>query len=118
MRELIAEGMARDEVTETDSELIALSLLLEHGFPEPVLQHEVRDAYGEIVAKMDFAYLDSRKNIEIDGRVHLLPEVKQKDEARDFVLREYYDWKVRRIWWEIPVYEPRKFVEIMRQVLG
>jgi hypothetical protein len=118
LREVIAAGMSNDEVTDTESELIALSLIREYGLPEPVLQHEIRDTYGEIVASMDFAYLDRKTNIEIDGPVHLRPEVKQKDEARDFVLREYYGWKVRRVWWEIPVYQPRKFVEIMRQTLG
>ncbi|MEY2426235.1 MAG: hypothetical protein QOI61_1807 [Actinomycetota bacterium] len=118
LREVIAAGAVNDGITETDSELIALALLREWGFPEPVLQHRVYDADGELVAEMDFAYPDSKKNIEIDGSVHLQPEVKQKDEARDFVLREFYDWKVRRIWWEIPVHQPRKFIEIVRQTLG
>lgn len=118
MRELIAAGMEKDAITETDSELIALTLLREHGFDELEPHHVIRDEHGEIVADMDFADVARKINLEIDGDVHLEPDVKQKDESRDFVLREYYGWKVRRIWWEIPVYQPRKFIEIVRQTLG
>lgn len=117
LREVIAEGVADGEITETDSELIALSLLREHGFPEPTMQHRIYDEHGELVAEMDLAYLDELVNFEIDGSVHLIPEVKQKDEARDQAVREVYGWRVRRIWWEIPVKRPREFLEIVRSML-
>jgi very-short-patch-repair endonuclease len=110
--------MANDEVTDTDSELIALSLLREHGYAEPTLQHEIRDVDGRLVAKMDIAYVDRKVDFEIDGDVHLEPEQKMKDEARDAEVREVYGWTVRRIWWEIPVRQPAEFLRIVRQYLS
>ena len=54
---------------------------------------------------------------EIDGIVHLDPVQRVKDEARDNELRVRYGWLVRRIWWEIPVYQPREFVRIVKDTL-
>ncbi|HVV38470.1 MAG TPA: hypothetical protein VHC63_17805 [Acidimicrobiales bacterium] len=118
LRELVAAGMERDAITETDSELIAYTVLREAGFDDVVTHHIIRDERGEIVADMDLADVARKTNIEIDGDVHLDPDVSQSDEARDFVLRRYYGWTVRRVWWEIPVYKPRKFLEIVRETLG
>lgn len=115
LRELIEIGMGDDEVTDTDSELIAVSLLREHGFPEPALHHRVYARDGRLVAEMDVAYVDQKLDFEIDGSVHLDPAVKAKDDARDAELREVYGFTVRRIWWEIPVRNPREFIRIIRQ---
>lgn len=116
LRAVIAEGAALEDITETDSELAALSLLREYGFGEPTQQHRVYDADGELQAEMDFAYVERWVNFEVDGSVHLQPEVKVKDEARDHMLRGM-GWIVRRIWWEIPVRQPEKFVQIVRETL-
>jgi very-short-patch-repair endonuclease len=118
LREAIAAGAVNDGVTDTDSELIGLVLIREHGLPEPTLQHRVWASDGRKVAKMDYAYLDQKTNFEIDGPVHLRPEVKVKDEARDHELRMVYGWIVRRIWWRIPLDEPREFIRIVRETLG
>lgn len=118
LRELIEIGMGNDEVTDTDSELIALSLLREYGFPEPTLQHRIYAEDGRLVAEMDLAYVDRRLDFEIDGSVHLDPIVKAKDDARDAEVRERYGWTVRRIWWEIPVRRPTEFIRIVRHYLS
>lgn len=116
LREVVAAGAHRSEITDTDSELAALSLFREHGFPEPVLQHRVYSPEGLLQAEMDFAYLDRLVNFEINGEVHLVPEVIRKDEKRDYWLTQQ-GWTVRRIWWEIPVFEPTEFVRIVRETL-
>jgi len=118
LRQLIEVGMANDEVTDTDSELIALTLLREHGFPEPTLQHRIYAEDGRLVAEMDEAYVDRKLNFEIDGNVHLDPVQRAKDDARDAEVRDVYGWTVRRIWWEIPVRRPAEFLRIVRQYLG
>lgn len=114
LREVVAAGSVNDGVTETDSELFALSLLRDSGFGEPVLQHRVIDPDGELIASMDFAYLPDLVNFEIDGPVHLQPDVKRKDEARDAACRRR-GWTVRRIWYEIPVHQPYDFMQIVRE---
>jgi hypothetical protein len=117
LRALIAVGATNDQVTDTDSELAALSLFREHGFPEPVLQHRIYSHDGKLEAEMDFAYLDRLVNFEINGTVHLDPEQMKKDEKRDYWL-ERLGWKVRRIWWEIPVFQPEEFIRIVRETLN
>ncbi len=116
LRSLIATGTANDEVTDTDSELLALSLFREFGFPEPVLQHRIWSPQGQLLAEMDFAYLDRLVNFEINGSIHLLPEVIRKDDERDHMLRQM-GWTIRRIWWEIPVRQPDEFIRIVRSTL-
>lgn len=110
----MAVGSVNDGITETDSEWFALSLLRESEFGEPVLQHRLYDDDGVLFAEMDTAYLDDKVNIEIDGPVHLLEEVKRKDEARDAACRRR-GWTVRRVWFEIPVRHPYEFMRIVRE---
>lgn len=118
LRDVIAVGALNGGITDTDSELLALSLLREYGFGEPSLQHEIRDDdTGELRASMDLAYADRLVDLEIDGPVHLLPEVRRKDAARDLFLRRR-GWTVRRIWWEIPIAEPGLFASIVRDTFA
>jgi hypothetical protein len=94
MRRVIVANMDRREVTDSDFELLVLALLAEHGMPTPVLHHRIHD--GErFVAEVDLAYPDLRITIELDGDVHLLPEVRERDLPRqnDLVLT---GWTVLR----------------------
>jgi predicted transcriptional regulator of viral defense system len=116
LREVISLGLLTEGVTDTDSEMIALSLIREHGHPDPVLHHRVRDAEGELVAELDLAYPARKAAIEIDGTVHLDPAVRRKDEARDHHLRRL-GWTIRRVWYEVPLREPKAFVQIVRSLL-
>jgi predicted transcriptional regulator of viral defense system/very-short-patch-repair endonuclease len=115
MRMVIAAGAASDEVTDTDSELMALTLIRERGLPEPTLHHRIYE--GDIlVAELDLAYVPLLVAFEIDGGVHLDPTVRKKDDGRDHELRRR-GWIVRRIWWEIPVRQPELFLRIVRDTL-
>ena len=91
---MILAGAHREEVTDTDVELLVLGLLTEASLPEPVLHHRIHD--GErFVAEVDLAYPQWRIAIECDGDVHLLPEVRERDLPRqnDLVLS---GWTVLR----------------------
>lgn len=116
LRLVIENGMPIEEVTDTDSELMALTLIREHGLAVPTLHHQVRDADGELFAELDLAYADRLAALEIDGTVHLDPEVRKRDDARDHELRRR-GWIVRRVWWEIPMRQPRLFLKIVRDLL-
>lgn len=116
LRGVIAAGAQSDEITETDSELAAVGLLREGDFGEPRLQYRIYEDDGaRLVAEMDAAYVDDKLDLEIDGPVHLRPEVRLRDEKRDQMLRRVYGWTVRRIWWTIPVKEPDLFVQIVKE---
>ena len=81
LRATILAGAHRDEVTDTDVELLVLGLLTEVGLPEPELHHRVHDG-DRFVAEVDLAYPQWKIAIECDGDVHLLPEVRERDLPR------------------------------------
>jgi len=94
LRAVILAGAHREEVTDTDVELMVLGLLTEAGLPEPLIHHRIED--GErFVAEVDLAYPQWRIAIECDGDIHLLPEVRERDLPRqnDLVLT---GWTVLR----------------------
>jgi len=102
LRRVIAANIDRDEVTDSDFELLFLAFLAERGLPTPALHHRVTD--GErFVAEVDLAYPDLMIAIELDGAIHLEAEVRERDLPRqnDLVL---LGWTVLRFSW-------RRFVE-------
>lgn len=117
LRTQIALGYTENEATDTDSELAAFGLLKQH-FGEPVVHHCIREADGRIAGEIDLSYPDTTTGFEIDGDVHLDPVQKAKDDERDDYLRAKFGWRVRRIWWEIPVKDPAKFIRIVKATLG
>lgn len=95
LRAVIAADCHRDEVTDTDVELLLIGLIRQAGLPEPVLHHRVHDDNGRFVAEVDLAYPWLRIAIECDGDVHLLSEVRERDLPRqnDLVIE---GWTVLR----------------------
>ncbi len=112
LRRVIAANAHRDEVTDSDFELMLLALLLEHGLPEPVLHHRVHDG-NRFVAEVDLAYPERRVAIEADGGSHLEPTVRERDLPRqnDLVL---LGWTVLRFTWARYVARPEQIVAEVR----
>ncbi len=98
LRRLITANAHRDEITDSDFELLFLALLAEHGLPEPTLHHRVLDGQ-RFVAEVDLAYPLLKIAIELDGLHHLEREVRERDLPRqnDLVL---LGWTVLRFSWE------------------
>jgi very-short-patch-repair endonuclease len=98
LRRVIAGNAARSEITDSDFELLVLTLLREHGLPEPTLHHKVFDG-DRFVAEVDLAYPSRRIAIELDGSVHLDAHVRERDLPRqnDLVL---LGWTVLRFTWQ------------------
>jgi very-short-patch-repair endonuclease len=98
LRRVILANADRDEVTDSDLELIALAVIREHGLPEPVLHHRVLDG-DRFVAEVDLAYPHLRIAIELDGAVHLDRQVRERDLPRqnDLVL---LGWTILRFTWD------------------
>lgn len=115
LRAVILRDAHRDEVTDTDMELLVLGLLRDAGCPEPVLHHRIYDG-GRFVAEVDLAYPRWKIAIECDGDVHLLPEVRERDLPRqnDLVL---LGWTVLRFSWERSRARPERIVAEVRRAI-
>ncbi|MHA7134559.1 hypothetical protein [Oerskovia turbata] len=57
-------------------------LLALEGFPRLVTQHEVRDAAGVFVARLDLGHPELRVGVEYDGAYHLDPAQAAEDQVR------------------------------------
>jgi hypothetical protein len=67
------------------------------GIPAPVCQHKVFDAAGNFVARLDFAWLEEKVAVEMDGfRYHATPDAYSRDRDRDLALGQL-GWIVIRI---------------------
>jgi very-short-patch-repair endonuclease len=112
LRGVILANMHRDEVTDSDFELLVLTSMVERGLPEPVLHHKVFVG-DRFVAEVDLAYPELRIAIELDGRVHLLEEVWDQDLPRqnDLVL---CGWTILRFSWARFAKNPDRVMEEIR----
>ena len=113
LRRVIVANAHRDEITDSDFELLLLALLLEHGLPEPVVHHRVLD--GErFVAEVDLAYPERKIAIEADGPVHLEEEVRERDLPRQNDLT-LLGWDVLRFTWQRYISRPERIVAEVRR---
>jgi very-short-patch-repair endonuclease len=70
------------------------------------------------IYSIDFAWVDKKLAIEIDGSQHQRYEEYQKrDKKKDSILIEN-GWKVLRISWKDLSNEPKKFIEIAKDFIG
>jgi very-short-patch-repair endonuclease len=115
LRDVILANADQDEVTDSDFELLFLAALAERGLPAPVLHHRVTDG-DRFVAEVDVAYPAVRIAIELDGRVHLDAEVRERDLPRqnDLVL---LGWTVLRFSWRRFAEHPDAVISEVRAAL-
>lgn len=59
--------ISEDAIPESPPERLLALALVAQGLPQPTFQHEVRDANGRFVARVDLAYPDVRLAIEYDS---------------------------------------------------
>jgi hypothetical protein len=112
LRGVILANMHREEVTDSDFELLVIMSLVERGLPEPELHHKVFAA-DRFVAEVDLAYPDLKIAIELDGRVHLREDVWERDLPRqnDLVL---LGWTVLRFSWARFARDPDRVIGEIR----
>lgn len=115
LRRVILDNASREEVTDSDLEMLFLSIIREAGLPDPVLHYRVMDN-GRFVAEVDFAYPGLRIAMELDGTVHLQTDVRERDLARqnDLVL---CGWTVLRFTWARLKKSPHLVVEEIRSAM-
>lgn len=116
LRRVIAANAHRSEITDSDFELLVLALLREHGLPEPVVHHEIRDVDGRLVAELDLSYPPLRIAIELDGAVHRERDVFERDRPRQNAI-VLDGWIILRFTWAMFVEHPHEIVEQVRAAL-
>lgn len=89
--------------------------LIDADYPLPVCQHPVPGP-GDVVYRIDFAYVDLLLAIEIDGPRHRRPEVQARDARRDAYLRSV-GWGVLRFDEEAVTYAPGLALGEVRRAL-
>jgi very-short-patch-repair endonuclease len=68
--------------TDSDPETLLLQILREHGLPEPIVQFDIRDERGALIARVDAAYPDARIAIEYDSKQEHSNEFQLAKDAR------------------------------------
>jgi very-short-patch-repair endonuclease len=82
MRELLERWDPDSRPTASEMETMLLGALRRHGLPEPVVQYEVVDAEGSLVARPDAAYPEFRIAIEYDSEQEHSDEFQLAHDAR------------------------------------
>ena len=102
-----------------------LHLCWRQALPSPVPQYEVRDAFGRVVARLDFAWPELGVYVECDGKVKYVKFLREGESAADAVVREKRrEDKVReitgmrgmRVVWD-DLYKPERTAERVRTLL-
>jgi very-short-patch-repair endonuclease len=116
LRRVIAANAHREEITDSDFELLVIVLLVDAGLREPLLHHRILDVGGRFVAEVDLAYPEVKLAIELDGKDHLRGDVFESDRPRQnrLVLE---GWTVLRFTWQAFVNDPEGLVAEVRAAL-
>lgn len=97
VRELLARRVPRDRTPESVLETRFLQLVRGAGYPEPLLQYEIR--VGDRTIRVDFAYPGLKVAIELDGsEFHWGQRAEIRDHRRDELLGQL-GWLVLRFTW-------------------
>lgn len=67
LRRLLKPRLDLTQVPNSAAETVLFEVLRQSGLPDPQLQHEIRDADGFVVARLDFAWPERKFAVEMDG---------------------------------------------------
>lgn len=93
-------------------------LLVTNGLRPPLIEHVVRDASGEEIARLDLAYEPELVGIELDSRrYHLNSQAFEHDRARQNRL-EIEGWLILRYTWQHYTRTPQQLVSDVARALN
>ncbi|MBC9731689.1 type IV toxin-antitoxin system AbiEi family antitoxin domain-containing protein [Nocardioides marmotae] len=114
-----------DARIESVGESRAFWLFYQHHVPKPVLQHEVKDGTGRVVARLDFAWPELGVWVEFDGRSkyekHRRPgesiaDAVVREKNREDLVRRLTGWRCIRITWS-DLQDPARVADIVLAAL-
>lgn len=114
-----------DPRIESVGESRTLHLCFRHRLPMPKIQYEVRDASGQLLGRVDFAWPELKVFLEFDGKVKYEKLLKEGERASDVVIREKRreelicrrtGWRCLRLTWA-DLENPERTVALLRSVL-
>ncbi len=117
LRALLTEKYGEPVVPDSAFERMVERLLLDAGLPAPVLQHEVRDATGRLIARIDLAYPRHLVGIELDGRHHIEDDAFERDPRRRNLLTGL-GWSMYHYTWRAYVDRPEHIVREIRAAIS
>ena len=117
LRRVIAANVDREEVTDSDFELLVLVALVERGLPTPIVHYTVLGADGGFLAEVDLAYPELKIAIELDGGDHLRRDVFERDRPRQNQL-VLEGWTVLRFTWDTYRNRPEELVATVRAAIA
>jgi hypothetical protein len=93
-------------------------LLVDAGTAPEELQHELRDADGRLVARLDLAWPSRRVAVECDGLAyHSDPQALLRDRARQDDIN-HLGWRLIRVTWDDWLHRPHDVVRRVRRALA
>jgi very-short-patch-repair endonuclease len=102
IRPLLQARRRWDKVTESALEDMFRKLVTEEGLADPQPQFEVRDEYGGLVCRADFAYPSVRVLIELDSEAHHLDRLTFRRDRSKQNRAVVLGWTVLRYtWWDL-----------------
>lgn len=114
-----------DGRVETVGESRTFFVCWRHNLPIPTPQYEIRDAFGQVVHRVDFAFPDYGVWLEFDGLIKYAELVREDEEVSDVVvrekqredlIRELTGWTCIRITWA-DLEDPERLAERIRAAL-
>jgi len=87
------------------------------GVPAPVSQHQVRDANGRVVARVDLCWPAARLIVEADGYAFHSDRLAYRRDRERMNELERLGWRVLRITWEDVRQRPLGVVELVTECL-
>jgi very-short-patch-repair endonuclease/predicted transcriptional regulator of viral defense system len=82
LRSVLARRDPLQVPTQSEMETLLLQLIRRHGLPEPVTQHEVYDATGRFLGRVDLAWPAARLAVEYQSLAHHSTELERAADRR------------------------------------
>jgi hypothetical protein len=92
--------------------------LVDHGLPEPVLDHDVFDGDGMFIAALDQAYPALRVGVEYEGEHHRTDAHQWTRDIRRYERLAAEGWIIVRVTKEMLFHQPARFVARVRAALA